>query len=113
MNSHLIIPRRPPNPPKLLGIHSHRVLPVLLEHRQRLLVVDLPHPVRVPRDPDLGEGDEFAARLAGFVDEVNGLADAGFEVEPGGFGGDLCDVEFEGSWEGGEKGIVRLRLCIL
>jgi hypothetical protein len=78
INLHLVVPRSPPNSFELLRVHGHRVLPVLLQHRQRLLVVHLPHPVRIPWNPDLGEGDEFGSGGARFVNEIYGLPDAAF-----------------------------------
>ena len=54
-----------------------------------MLVVYLPHPVGIAWDPDFGEGNEFAAGGAGFVDEVDCFLDAGSEVKPAGLGGDL------------------------
>jgi hypothetical protein len=74
-----------------------------------LLVVDLPHPIGIPREPDLREGDEFGAGGASFVDEVYGLADAAFKIEPRGLGCDLyifSDIVVKIRWRG-----VRLRLC--
>jgi hypothetical protein len=54
-----------------------------------LLVVDLPHPVGVTRNPDFGEGDKLATCGTSFIDEGNGLLNAGFEVEPAWLGCDL------------------------
>ena len=69
-----------------------------------MLIVNLPHPVRIPWDPDFGEGDEFGASGAGFVDEVNGLADAAFEIEPSRLRSDLCTfsegIVVRWIWEG-------------
>ena len=87
---HLVIPRSPSDALELFRVDGHGVLAVLLQHGERLLVVYLPLPVRVAWDPDFGEGDELCAGGTGFVDEVDGLADAAFEVEPCGLGGDLC-----------------------
>lgn len=86
---HLVIPRSPSDALELFRVDGHGVLAVLLQHGERLLVVYLPLPVGVAWDPDFGEGDELCAGGTGFVDEVDGLADAAFEVEPCGLGGDL------------------------
>jgi len=103
LHSHLVIPRRTANPTKLFRVHRKRVLTVPLEHGKRLLVVDLPHPVGIAWDPYFREGDELAACVAGFFDEVDGLLDAGFEVEPAGLGSDLYfdQMGFVGESEGG------------
>ena len=89
VNVHLVVPRCTANTSELLRIHGQGVLTVRLQHWERLLVVDLPHPVRVAWDPDFWEGNELASCCAGFIDEVNGLLNAGFEVEPAWLGGDL------------------------
>ena len=45
-------------------------------------------------------GCTLAACVAGFFDEVDGLLDAGFEVEPAGLGCDLHFDQMEGVGEG-------------
>lgn len=55
-----------------------------------MLVVDLPHPIRIAWDPDLRKGDELTSSVSSFFDEVDGLLDAGFEVEPAWLGSDSC-----------------------
>ena len=85
---HLVVTSSATNAPELLGVDGKRVFAVLLQHGQRLLVVDLPHPVRVAWDPDLRKSDELASSLTSFIDESNGLLNASFEIEPAGLG---CD----------------------
>ena len=50
-----------------------------------MLIIDLPHPIRIPGDPNFREGDEAATCCAGFVDPFDGLLDGELEVEPAGF----------------------------
>ena len=80
-----VLPRRSTDPPHLVRIRGHAVFAVCLEERQRLLIVDLPHPVGIPRDPNFREGDEAATCCAGFVDPFDCLLDGELEVEPAGF----------------------------
>jgi hypothetical protein len=54
-----------------------------------LLVVDLPHPVWITWDPYFGEGNELAAGLTRFIDEVDGLSNTALKIEPGRLRGDL------------------------
>ena len=80
-----VLPRRSTDPPHLVRIRGQAVFAVCLEEGQRLLIIDLPHPVRIPGDPNFREGDEAATCCAGFVDPFDGLLDGEFEVEPAGF----------------------------
>jgi hypothetical protein len=74
---------------ELFRVHGKGVLTVPLQHGKRLLVVDLPHPVRIAGNPYFWEGDELAASLASFFDEVDGLLDTGFKIKPAWLGSDL------------------------
>lgn len=85
---HLIVTSSATNAPELFRVNGKGVLAVLLQHGKRLLVVDLPHPVRVARNPDFWKCDELASSLTGFIDECDSLLNAGLEIEPAGFGGD-------------------------
>ena len=85
---HLIASSGATNASELFGVNGKRVLTVLLQHRQRLLVIDLPHPVRVAWDPNFWESDELASCLASFVDKGDCLLDASFKIEPARLGGD-------------------------
>jgi hypothetical protein len=66
-----------------------------------LLVVDLPNPVRISRNPYFGEGNELAAGLARFVDEVNGLANTALKIKPGGLRSDLWMCQTQKMGKGG------------
>jgi hypothetical protein len=88
MDLHLVVARRTANASKLFRVDGKRVLAVLLQHRQRLLVVDLPHPVRVARKPDFRESDELTSNVTGLLDEGDGLLYAGSKIEPAWLGGD-------------------------
>ena len=69
------------------------------------MVVYLPHPVGIAWDPHFGEGNEFAAGGASFVDEVDCFLDASGEIKPAGLGGDLVIylVRLGGEGERGER----------
>lgn len=85
---HLVVTGGTSDAPELFRIDGQRVLTILLQHRQRLLVVDLPHPVRISRNPNFGEGDQLAPTLSGLLDEGYGLLDASLKVEPARLGRD-------------------------
>lgn len=104
---HLVVAGCAADAAHFLGVDGEGVLAVLLQHREGLLVGDLPHPVRVAGHPlnpslaeirsstvemmlltDFREGNELASGLAGFVDEVDGLLDTALEIEPCWLGGD-------------------------
>ena len=94
---HLVVTRSATNPSEFLRVDWEGVLTVLLQHRKRLLVVDLPHPVGVAGNPDFWKSNALAPSLTGLVDEVDGLLDTSFEVEPAWFRGDLEFSQFDSS----------------
>ena len=97
---HVVVSRGSPDAPHLLRVHPQTVLAVCLDQGKRLQVIYLstvsyklnyrlrnhgtylPQPIRVARNPDFGEADQFASGLPGFVDPVNGLLDTQLQVEP-------------------------------
>ncbi len=81
-----VLPRRSTDAPHLVRIRGQAVFAVGLEEGQRLLIIDLPHPVGIPGYPNFREGDEAATCCASFVDPFDGLLDGKLEVEPAGFG---------------------------
>jgi hypothetical protein len=89
---HLVVTSSAADTSEFLRVDWKRVLTVLLQHGKRLLVVHLPHPVGVTRNPDFWKSDELAPSLTGLVDEVDGLLNTSFEVEPAWL---RCDLEFD------------------
>ena len=101
---HLVIPSRAANASEFFRVDWQRVFTILLEHRKRLLVVDLPDPVGVTWDPDFRKSDELASSLTSLVDEGDGLLDTSLEIEPAGLGSDgggliLCEGHTESLYD--------------
>ena len=99
-----VFPCRGADATHLVRIRGQAVLAVCFEEGQRLLIIDLPHPVGISGDPDFGESDETAACCAGFVDPFDGLLDGELEVEPTRFSGHcrgliLLDLGGHGRYE--------------